>query len=179
MSLIFGSLNIPIRPVTPIPPFNSLTPPLFSMHPGKAKGPGSSYPYPYLKAGIYQVRILLLLKLCCESSPTQEILEINRGKITKAHTIVRRTVLHNQLHMFSELFTGWVEPFADVLPQCLKVHWFCDDLVIIFDNLPINRLVEGVSLRKREGISMVFTIFLSCSSVKFLISFLCWLTDGS
>lgn len=73
---------------------------------------------------------------------------VNKQK--QIHTIVHCAILHNQLQVFPELLAGWVKALADVLAQRLQVHWFRNDLVIVFDNFPINRLVEGIRLWRRR-----------------------------
>lgn len=63
-------------------------------------------------------------------------------------TIIGGTVFDNKFHRFTEFLPGWIQSLTHVLPQCLKVHGPGDDLVVIFDNLGINRCVEGISLHR-------------------------------
>lgn len=78
-------------------------------------------------------------------------------------TIVRGTVLNNELQMLSKLLSGGVLPLAHILTQGLQIHGPSDNLVIIFDNFGIYRGMEGVRLRMRRK-GMLNTVLAQLTS---------------
>lgn len=85
------------------------------------------------------------------------------GEISKAReesfeskvTVVCGAVFDDELHGLPELLPRRVHPLPHVLPQRLQVHGPIDYLVVILDDLGVDRCVEGVRLDLERGMVLM------------------------